>query len=175
MTKRNDTELLDAAGILYLTKDNCSFEKYGDFIGMKLKLEEEKCYKRVNLHKLFPFDRASNYISVLDCDSNEIGIIRSLDELPSEVSELLTSELGRKYYVCKLSSILSVKDRFGFSYWKAMGSNGEVTFTIRDAHNSIRRNADGTILLTDIDNNRYELPAFDLLDKKSKKRIEIYL
>ena len=56
-----------------------------------------------------------------------------------------------------------------------MSADGEVNFTIRDAHNSIRKSSDGRIQLTDIDNNRYELEPFETLDSKTRKRIELYV
>ena len=88
---------------------------------------------------------------------------------------MLTRELERKYYVCELKSVTSVKDRFGFSYWKTQSADGEVTFTIRDTHNSLRQNIDGKISISDIDGNRYILPSIEQLDKKSRRLVELYL
>lgn len=175
MKIHNESELLDAAGILYLSPDNCSFAKNGDFLSVTVKKDEDVTYEKVSLHRLFPYDKRDEYISVLDPDNVEIGIVASLELFDNDQHDLLTAELRRKYYICKLESVLSVRDRFGFSYWKAMSADGEVTFTIRDAHNSIRTNGDGKIQLTDIDNNRYELEAFQTLDSKTRKRIELYV
>jgi len=105
----------------------------------------------------------------------EIGIISKITDLGEKAEKLILDELKRKYYICKLKSVISIKDRFGFSYWKALSDDGEVSFTIRDAHNSIRTNSDGKILLSDIDNNRYELEPFDTLDAKTRKKIELYV
>ena len=175
MDIKRESELVDAAGIHYLNKDNCEFERTGDFVGATLRKEPKLHYNRVKLHRLFPFDMPYKYISILDEEDNELGIVLDVSEFDEETVALLKSELDRKYYVCKLKEILTVKDRFGFSHWKALSSNGEVTFTIRDAHNSIRQNHDGRIFLTDIDSNRYELDPFEMLSKKTKKRIELYL
>ncbi|MBQ8524339.1 MAG: DUF1854 domain-containing protein [Clostridia bacterium] len=175
MNIRNENELLDAAGIVYLTPENCTFAKKGDFLSVTLKESDRASYEKVSLHRLFPYDKRDEYISVLDTDNAEIGIITKLDNFKGEENELLCAELKRKYYICKLLSVLSVRDRFGFSYWKAMSADGEVSFTIRDAHNSIRTNSNGKIQLTDIDNNRYELEPFDTLDSKTRKRIELYV
>ena len=170
-----EKELLEAAGIVYLTSDNCKFAKKGDFICLELQGNEKKNYSRVNLHRLFPFDKPYNYISVLDSDSQEIGIISDIENFDEDSRELLKHELERKYYVCVLNSVTSVKDRFGFSYWKTQSDDGEVTFTIRDTHNSLRQNIDGKISITDIDGNRYTLPPLDILDKKSRRLVELYL
>lgn len=175
MKIKNESELLEAAGILYLTPENCSFAKNGDFLSVTVTKDEDKVYDKVSLHRLFPFDKSDEYISVLDCDSVEIGIISKITDLGETAEKLILDELKRKYYICKLKSVISIKDRFGFSYWKALSEDGEVSFTIRDAHNSIRTNSDGKILLSDIDNNRYELEPFDTLDAKTRKKIELYV
>lgn len=175
MDIKRENELLEAAGILYLTSDNCRFEKKGDFLSVTLISDENKEYPRINLHRMFPYDMPYSYISVLDPDSNEIGIISSCESFDSETVDLIKNELDRKYYICNLSSVSSVRDRFGFSYWKAEGPDGEITFTIRDAHNSLRLNKDGEVLINDIDGNRYILPKFDSLDIKSRRILELYL
>jgi len=175
MDINREKELLDAAGIVYLNNENCKFEKNGDFVSLTLKSSEETSYPRVNLHRLFPFDNPYNYISVLDSESQEIGIIADLNVFGKECRDLLTRELERKYYVCELKSVTSVKDRFGFSYWKTQSADGEVTFTIRDTHNSLRQNIDGKISISDIDGNRYILPPIEKLDKKSRRLVELYL
>lgn len=176
MKIRNESELLEAAGIVYLSPENCAFEKNGDFLSVTVTKDAEKITtEKVSLHRLFPYDKRDEYISVLDPDNIEIGIIPSIYVFNGAQHELLVSELRRKYYICKLKSVLSVRDRFGFSYWKAISVDGEVSFTIRDAHNSIRTNSDGRIQLTDIDNNRYELEPYATLDAKTKKRVELYI
>ena len=176
MDINKDSRLIEAAGIVYLTEENCKFTKNGDFLGLDYdKGGETVKYERVNLHRMFPFNIPFKYISVLNTDSEEIGIISSLTDFGSETEALLKKELERKYYVCELVSLISVKDRFGFSYWKAIGTDGEISFTIKDVHSSVRLDGLGNIMISDIDGNRYTLPSVDRLDSKSKKLIELYL
>lgn len=176
MKTHNESALLEAAGILYLSPDNCSFSVNGDFLSVTLTHGGEvKSYSKVSLHRLFPYDKRDEFISVLDEDKVEIGIIETLDIFDDATHELLRGELKRKYYICHLTSVLSISDRFGFAYWKALSKDGEVTFTVRDAHNSIRTGSDGRITITDIDKNRYELAPFDTLDQKTRRRIELYV
>ncbi len=175
MEKFNESQLIEAAGIMYLTPDNCTFQKNGDFLSMTKKADSDALYSRVNLHRMFPYDKPYSFISVLNSESEELGIIINIEDFPEDVTTMIISELDRKYYVCKLLSIISVKDRFGFSYWKTKGEHGEVTFTIKDAHSSIRLDGLGDIVITDIDGNRYSLPGLKKLDKKSRKLVELYL
>ncbi len=176
MKAHNESELLDAAGILYLSPENCSFSRSGDFLSVTVEHGGEKrSVGKTSLHRLFPFDKREEFISVLDEDKVEVGIIKQLDIFPEETQRLLESELKRKYYICHLKSVISVRERFGFSYWRALSDDGEVSFTVRDAHNSIRTGSDGRITVSDIDSNRYELAPFDTLDAKTRRRIELYV
>ena len=171
-----DSRLIEAAGIVYLTNENCKFVKNGDFLGVELINGEEIVkHDRVSLHRMFPFNIPFKYISVLNTDSEEIGMISDLSIFDSETEALLKNELERKYYVCDLLSLISIKDRFGFSYWKAKGADADISFTIKDVHSSVRLDGHGNIMISDIDGNRYTLPPVEKLDAKSKKLIELYL
>lgn len=172
----NNTRLIEAAGIVYLTNENCKFVKNGDFLGVELINGEETVkHERVSLHRMFPFNIPFKYISVLNTDSEEIGMIVDLSIFDNETETLLKNELERKYYVCPLTELISIKDRFGFSYWKAKGIDSDISFTIKDVHSSVRLDGLGNIMISDIDGNRYTLPSVDKLDSKSKKLIELYL
>ncbi len=176
MDNNKNMQLLEAAGILYLTPECAKFEKKGDFVGVTVKANgEEKSYTRVNLHRNFPYDMPWGFISVLDSDSAEIGIIEDVSVFGEAEAELLKNELLSKYYVCRLSSIISVKDRFGSSYWKCLGEDGEVSFSTRTSGTNVIENSFGEIMITDIDGNRYRLPPMSELDPKSRRTVELYL
>jgi hypothetical protein len=74
-----------------------------------------------------------------------------------------------------IKSILQVKERYGFSYWKVKTAEGEVSFTLHDTFRSIIRSGDQRLILLDVDGNRFEIPNVEELDRKSYKKIELYL
>lgn len=80
--------LKDVADTVYYNKENAEFVNNDGFITMKNGCEE----KRVLLHRLFPFDELDSYISVLDTDKNELGMILSLNDFEANpVSRLKAS------------------------------------------------------------------------------------
>ena len=135
--------------------------------------------ERIFLSRAFPFDMPFEYISVLDSDKREIGFIRSLHDFEEPERTLLINELETKYYTPTIKRILSVKERYGFSYWKCECEFGEKSFTLRDTFRSIIRTHtnDGKtrIFILDVDGNRYEIPDVEALDRFSYKKIELYL
>lgn len=172
----------EIVAIIYITKENAVFEKKSDFLTLTLTAPNEegvvetKTYERIFLHRAFPFDNPFSYISVLDQDNKEIGMISELSVLGEEDAEAIRQELNRKYYTPVVKSILSMKDKFGFSYWKVMTDEGEISFTLHDTFHSLMK-VDGSsrIFITDIDGNRYEIPDIEALDRKSYKKIELFL
>ena len=175
------TALKEVIAVRYITKDNARLEKNGDFIRLTVTLpddegnSEEKTYDRIFLHRAFPFDYPYAYISVLDTDSKEIGIIQDVDAMGEENARLLREELDRKYYTPVIRQILSVKDKFGYSYWKVKTDEGELDFTCRDTFSSLLKVGGTRIFVNDIDGNRYEIPDLEALDHKSFKKIELFL
>jgi len=178
-TKKSLNEIV---AIVYITKDNAVFEKKSDFLTLTLTAPNEegvvetKTYERIFLHRAFPFDNPFSYISVLDKDNKEIGMISDLSVLKEEDAEAICTELNRKYYTPVVKSIISMKDKFGFSYWKVMTDEGELSFTLHDTFHSLMKVDGGSrIFITDIDGNRYEIPDIESLDRKSYKKIELFL
>ena len=134
-----------------------------------------KTYDRVFLHRCFPNEMSEEYVSVLDRENNEIGIIRSIDAFPEETQTLLRRELNRKYHIYTIKAIRSVNEKFGYSYWKVKDAEGDREFTVRDAYRSITKITADRITVTDVDGNRFEIPSLEALDRRSFKKIELYL
>ena len=107
-----------------------------------------------------------------DIDKDTVDFAPNFD---GEEKELIVRELERKYYTPSIKKILSVKDRFGFSYWDVETESGKVTFTLQDTFKSISRAGDNKLFFSDVDGNRFVIENIEALDKKSHKKIELYL
>ena len=83
--------LKDVADTVYFNSDNAEFINKDGYITMKHSGEE----KRVLLHRLFPYDEPEAYISVLDAEKNEIGMILNLNSFSGESLTALRKELHR--------------------------------------------------------------------------------
>lgn len=180
---------LDLAEITYLTPENAVFSRTKNgFPAMRAflppftdDLTEEKLppewqdFGRVQFHRAFPFDAPDEYISVLDQDGKEYGIICSLSDFEGEARELIQKELDRKYLAPIITRILSLKDKLGFSYWEVETDLGKRSFTMQDTYRNMFRNSENGVILTDVDGNRYAIADVLKLDPKSYRKIELYL
>lgn len=183
--EQNKVDLKDVVKVTYLTPENAVFDEKNSFISFKgtvlqpdenyVYKETDVEYKRVFLQRNFPNDCFYTYISVLDENSAEIGIITDIDMFDEKTSSILKRELDRKYFITKITKIHSVKEKYGFSYWKAQGGADELSFTLQDTSRSITKASQDHLFITDIDGNRYEIESFAALDKKSRKAIELYI
>ena len=115
------------------------------------------------------------YISVQNKDQEELALIKSLSDLPEEAAALVREELERKYYTPKLKKILTLKETRGFSFWQVLTDAGELSFTLQDTSRSIAKISEDRAFIFDICGNRYEIESLKALDKKSFRKLELYL
>lgn len=163
--------LAELSVTVWLTPENATFYLKNDFLHIKTESYEG----RVHLCREFPFELEWEFISVMDDRQSEVGIIRSVSLFAGVGEELLRTELSRRYYAPVVDKILSVKERYGFSYWRVQTAEGNVSFTLHDTYRSIIRAGGGRVVLLDVNGNRFEIPNVEALDRKSYKKIELYL
>ena len=172
MTKeKKERTLQDISVTNWLTPQNASFFLKNGFLYIKHGEKEERAF----LYRQFPFELEWEFLSVMDSEKQEIGILRELTSFDEETRALLTCELERRYYTPVIQRILSMKERYGFSYWKVKTADGEVSFTLQDTFRSMIHTGENRLLLLDVNGNRFEISDVTALDRKSYKKIELYL
>ena len=169
--QKKERTLAEISVTVWITPENASFESKNGFLYIKYGENEQRAF----LCRQFPFEKLWEFISVMDEEQREIGIIRDVTAFDEATRTLLTDELNRRYYAPEILSIISFKERYGFSYWKVKTPDGEVSFTLHDTFRSIIRAGEKRMILLDVDGNRFEIPDVDALDRRSYKKIELYL
>lgn len=167
--------IFEIADIRPLTPENSEILLEGDFPVLYLLEDGQK--KRVGIVEVkqaFPFEKSDEFIVLSDEEGKDQGFIRSLAERNESEHKILEKELARRYFMPVIKKILKVTDRFGFSYWKVETDGGILEFSVRDAYKSIIR-PDERMIITDADGNRFVIPNVNTLDKKSRRKIELYL
>lgn len=170
-SRRAERPLSEISVTVWLTSENAAFSVKNGLLYLTLNGEET----RVTLFRQFPFDLLWEYISVLDEEEREMGIVRSVDLFEEETRELLVKELKKRYYTVTVTKLLSVKERFGFSYWRVETNEGERKFTLRDTLKNIACVNGTRVFFTDVNGNRFEVPDLASLDTKSRRKLELYL
>lgn len=132
-------------------------------------------YGRVILHRAFPFNRPDSMISVQCEDGFEIGIIKNINDFDADMAKILKENLEKKYYIPEIIRISSARERFGFVYFSCTTNSGDCEFVVRNPFGSIIHVSDKHIYIIDIDGNRYSIPDVMALDRKSYRKIELYI
>ncbi len=166
--------MLDGVGnIKFLTPANCQFKKTDNsFILVSVDGGE---FIRAYLYRIFPHDMETEFISVMDEDKNELGVIRSLEQFGTEMSSVLEEDLSRRYFIPKILEITALDEKFGNSYWTLKTNVGERIITVHDTFKNIIRIGEDRAIVCDADGNRYEIVSLSGLDRKSARRIELFL
>ena len=168
---RRERTLAEISVTVWLTPENTSFRMKNGLLYATVGEKEQ----RVTLCRQFPMDMPWEYISVLDAEEHEIGIVREVSLFGEEVGGLLRAELERRYYTRKIRAIHSVKERYGFSYWRVTVDEGELRFTLQDTFRSITTVNGNRVFFSDIHGNRFEVEDLQALDAKSRRKLELYV
>ncbi len=141
--------------------------KRHDFVMVDMIAEDGTVTEDLEPRRLFPVNDVDNYISLLDADGKEHGIIRSLSSLDKESRKLLREILEEYYVVPKITEVLEVYEKGSVNRWTVMTDRGQCSFQIRARYTDIKIFPKGRILIRDTNDNRYEIPDVSKLDKHS--------
>ena len=164
-------------GLLELPKAEFYVAESG-FTGLKYDGED---YKHITLKRALPVGQPMEYISVADEKNKEIGILKSVNELSKEQYEIVVNELNRRYYCPEILEVKSVKDKLGYVYMELVinVSGAEKKYVkscaVKDVNKNIRMLSNESLIIFDVDGNRYIIKNLLALDKNSLKRLEPFL
>jgi len=149
----------------------------GGFAGLRY---EGNDYPHIVLRRSLPIQEPMKYISVADHENKEIGIIRSVEDLKGGQLEIVLNELDNRYYAPHVLEILSVKDKLGYVYieMRVQNKNDKAyvkNCAVKDVNRNIRMLSDTSLIIFDVDGNRYIVDDLGNLDKHSIKRLDPYL
>ena len=130
----------------------------------------EKFYE-LELHRMFPITGLTKYIALMDSEGNEIAVIRDINDLMPESREVVENCLREYYMIPRITRFVKMSEKFKIWMWTAETDKGICTFEIRNHLTAIKPLYDGRVLIKDANDNRYEIPDVNVLDKHSKKLI----
>lgn len=161
--------------IRYLNKDNARFTATGTGF-LSLEIGEEK-YDRVAVVRMFPMQYTDELISIRTADqkSKEIGIVEKLTDFDEQTAKLLKAQLNLRYFMPAITKIINIKDEYGYAYWSVETDKGTCHFTIQMGGNAVIHLSDTRVIITDIDENRFEIPDIDVLSSKERKKLDLFL
>ena len=125
--------------------------------------------------RLFPVTGKDQFITLLDKSEKEVGLVRDFSELDEGSEEALRECFTEFYRIPRITRLLESEEEFGTLTWRVETDLGEVTFRIRNRHSDIKLMHNGRVLVRDASDNRYEIPDYSKLDKRSKHLLFSYI
>lgn len=166
MNEKTDQMLDDESDfkLRFLEPEKVRFFRAGD--ALRVTIEGDRSCLRVVPMRAFPISVRDTYISLRDMAGNELGMIRDPDELDSNSRKLLKEEIHKRYFTPVIRRIKSLQDKFGIVEWEVETDRGARKFMTRSLHDSLNETEAGFII-TDLENNRYEIRDRSELDPRS--------
>lgn len=159
--------------IEFLNPEECSFEFNSN--GFLVFTLDNECKGRVKLIRSYPYTLKEEYICVQNLENEEIGIIRSIKDLDESSYSSCSKELENRYYCPCVTSVKSIKERMGHFYFETIIDGKDKSFTVRDLTRNLRFSSENTLLIFDVDGNRYIIPEYEKIEQKSRRLLEPYL
>jgi len=156
----------ETTNLRYLDPQKLRFFRHG--ATLRLTIEEERSVLRVAVVRAFPLSHPHQYLSVRDGKNEEVGLIVSAAELDGEGQRLVTEDLERRYLIPVIRRVVRITERFGTVDWEVETDRGVCRFTTRGAREKVIQPSPGRYLLTDVDENRYDVRDLTALDAASQ-------
>ena len=154
---------------IYVTSED-KIEKYENNL-VTLTTSSGELYEALEPRRLFPVSRADTYITLLDSEGIEIGIIKDLALLDDSSRDAITYALDDYYLVPHILKIIHTEEKYGTLRWTVETDRGIKSFDIRNRNHDIRAYKDGKIRIRDGDDNRYTIDDYRKLDPASRARL----
>ena len=121
------------------------------------------------VRRAFPLEHPFRYISFMDEEGTEIGMIRDLEGLEAASRELLREALHRTYFLPVVEAISHIREEYGVILADLETSSGPRRIEIRGYRRNVRPLSRGRALIEDVDGNRYELRDWSRLPKRTRE------
>jgi len=162
-------------GRIYIDRYTAKIERT-DLYRVRLTLKDGTVYENLEPKKLFPFSKSTLYITLLNEEEKEVGFVRDLDEIDDASRKALEECFHEYYLIPKITKVLDCEDKFGTLKWTVETDRGTITFQIRNRQSDIKTlRPSCRVLVRDSNDNRYEIPDYSLLDKRSLHLLFSYL
>lgn len=146
-------------------------ENDGIFVDVQFYGSDE-ILRELEPHRLFPRSGGNKYVALLNSEGEQIAVIRDTAKLMDESRKVIESALEEYYMIPRITRFIEMTAKFKIWMWTAETDHGIIKFEIRNHMASVKPLYDGRVLIIDANDNRYEIPDYRKLDKRSRKMLE---
>ncbi len=153
---------------IYIENDNARITKReGDF-HLDVELYSGETFENVEARRLFPTTGGDRYITLLNEEGHEVAVIRNLATLMPESAAAVREALEEYYLIPRIRAILNVDIKPSGIIITAETDHGICELKMQSRAHDIKVLFDNRVLIRDSSDNRYEVPDYTQLDRKSR-------
>ena len=141
---------------------------------LTLTLPDGRVLENLEPRRLFPISSENTYISLLNTDEAEVALIRDLHALSADSQAAVNACFAEMYRIPHITKIIDINEKFGTLMWQVETDRGPVTFLIRGRYQTVKR-LGKRFRVRDNCDNRYEIPDYTALDKRSRRLLIPYM
>lgn len=159
---------------IYIEYDMARFTRK-DLTLVDLELFDGRKFENLEPRRLFPMSGLEKYITLLDEEANEQAVIRDLRTLPETERKIIESCLEEYYLIPRVQQITETKEKFGVITLYTITDRGPANIEIRNLLYGLKLVHGNRVLIRDGNDNRYEIPDINQLDKRSRQLLDNFL
>jgi len=158
----------------YIEYDMARFTRK-DITHVDMEIYDGRKFENLEPHRLFPLSGLEKYITLLDEEGVEQAIIRDIRTLPEAERRIIEDCLEEYYLIPRVTKVLECREKFGLLTIDVETDRGPALIQIRNVIHGLKLLYGTRVLIRDNNDNRYEIPDLNQLDKKSRQLIEVFL
>ena len=128
--------------------------------------------KKIGLKRLFPMTKPFSYIQIVDEANKEIGILKDTSSVDYKSQMYISEYLDEFYFIPKIQEIHDIQEEYRISRWDVTTDKGRCAFEVLSRTTDIHVLEEGKVIVRDADNNRYEIPDYRKLPRRSRRLLE---
>lgn len=137
--------------------------------GLVLTLADGRSVSDVQVVRAAPLSAPDGFIAFLDAGGHEVCLVRDLSDLPPESRTLVKQELQARYLISAIQKVRAFRREGGTLYLQVETDRGGKELVVQHSDESVRWLDDHSLLLIDVDGNRFELRDLNALDRASAR------
>ena len=151
-----------------LSPAKCRFEELSDG-ELVLVTPAGQRHERVGIVRAFPLSAPDGPLAVLDATGRELLWAAAVEDFPDGSRQRVTERLAAGEFRPRIDAILSASRQEPVT-WEVLTDRGRHTFEL--ATDGIERHTDGAASVTDTAGIRYQIPAVQHLDRRSRQLLD---
>lgn len=121
----------------------------------------------VRVNRSFPWSRPGQYLSLLDADDDEMGMVKDPADLDAESRRVLENALVEAGFLFEITGVTEIDEEVEIRTWRVSTRQGARWFQTR-LDDWPRELPDGGLLIRDVAGDLYRLGDTKQLDQKSR-------